>query len=248
MPTGSHAGPDGFSKRTSEVAEQSDASVTFILRSPDGDQGFPGALECRVRYSWSDDKALRIDYSAVTDKLTVVNLTNHVYWNLTGDPRRLVTGHQVRLESDAVLEIDAGLIPTGTRLPVKKTPFDFTSPTEIGRHIDAANAQLKAANGYDHCWILRGEAGLRLAARVHEPVSGRTLELFTDQPGLQLYTGNFLDGTAKGKGGAVYPFRTAFCLEPQRFPDAPNQPPFPSATLRPGEVYEHKMMYRFSVE
>jgi aldose 1-epimerase len=175
-----------------------------------------------------------------------VNLTNHVYWNLSGDPQNQITDHKIQLEADQVLAVDAGLIPTGEILPVKGTPFDFTQAKEVGREINADHPLLKAGNGYDHCWIVRGEKGLRPAAHVFEPSTGRTLELFTDQSGLQLYTGNFLDGTAAGKNGHHYQFRTAFCLEPQLFPDSPNQPAFPSAVVRPGETYTHSLLYRFS--
>ena len=250
IPCHLHGGVSGFDRKlwsARSVQNPGANGVEFSYVSPDGEEGYPGTLSVKITYWLTEKNELRLEFRATTDQPTIVNLTNHTYWNLSGDPHHPITGHSVQLESDAVLEINAGMIPTGSRLPVKGTTFDFTQPTPIGRQIGTADSQLKIGNGYDHCWILRG-SGLRLAARVHEPTTGRTLELFTDQPGLQLYTGNFLDGTANGRAGATYPFRTAFCLEPQRFPDAPNQPEFPSATLRPGEVYEHTLVYRFSAE
>ena len=249
IPCHLHGGTAGFDKRlwSSRPTQKTEATgVEFSYLSPDGEEGYPGNLSVKITYWLTENNELTIEYRATTDQATIVNLTNHVYWNLTGDPGIQITGHKVQLEADALLPVNAGLIPTGARLAVKGTPFDFTQSQEIGSRIGADDALLKVGNGYDHCWILREQAGLRLAARVHEPKFGRKLELFTDQPGLQLYTGNFLDGTAKGKGGVIYPFRTAFCLEPQKFPDAPNQPQFPSATLKPGETYSHTLMYRFS--
>ena len=251
IPCHLHGGTAGFDKKlwSSRPTQKNGATgVEFSYLSPDGEEGYPGNLSVKINYWLTEKNELTIEYRATTDQTTIVNLTNHVYWNLTGDSSSQITGHKVQLEADALLPVNAGLIPTGSRLPVKGTPFDFTQSHEIGNHIGADDALLKVGNGYDHCWILREQAGLRLAACVHEPKSGRKLELFTDQPGLQLYTGNFLDGTAKGKAGATYPFRTAFCLEPQKFPDAPNQPQFPSATLTPGETYSHTLRYRFSAE
>ena len=251
IPCHLHGGNAGFDKRLwqSRPVQKTDAAgVEFTYLSPDGEEGYPGNLSSTVTYWLSEKNELTIEFRATTDQATIVNLTNHVYWNLTGDPSKPITGHQVQLEADAILPTDAGLIPLGTKLPVKNTPFDFNEPHAIGSRINDDNPHLKTAGGYDHCWVLRGENKLRLAARVAEPELGRKFELFTDQPGVQLYSGNFLTGTAKGKGGANYPFRTAFCLEPQNFPDAPNQPAFPSAVLRPGKTYSHTLVYRFSCE
>lgn len=251
IPCHLHGGTAGFDKRlwdSRPVQDVNRAGVEFTYLSPDGEEGYPGNLSTTVTYWLSEKDELSIEFRATTDQATIINLTNHVYWNLTGDSSREITGHQVQLDADAILPVSAGLIPLGTKAPVKGTPFDFTQPHAIGERIHADDALLKIANGYDHCWVLRGEKNLRLAARVVEPQSGRKLELFTDQPGLQFYTGNFLNGTARGKGGANYPFRTAFCLEPQNFPDSPNHPEFPSAVLRPGERYSHTLSYRFSRE
>lgn len=251
IPCHLHGGKVGFDKRPwqSRPVQKSDAAgVEFSYLSTDGEEGYPGNLSTTVTYWLGEKDELTIEFRASTDRATIVNLTNHAYWNLTGDPSKPITGHQVQLEADAILPTDAGLIPLGTKLLVKDTPFDFTQPHPIGSRIGADHIQLKNAGGYDHCWVLRGGKKLRLAARVSEPESGREFELFTDQPGVQLYTGNFLNGTAKGKGGANYPFRSAFCLEPQNFPDAPNRPEFSSAVLRPGETYSHTLVYRFSHE
>lgn len=250
LPCHLHGGVAGFDKKlwSSRPLEKPAArGVGFAYLSPDGEEAYPGNLSVEID-CWLDEKnELTIAFRATTDQTTIVNLTNHAYWNLTGDPRQPIAEHALRLEADKVLAVNAGLIPTGEQMPAAGTPFDFTQPREIGRRIDEDDPLLKFGNGYDHCWVLRGANGLRPVAWVREPKSGRTLELLTDQPGLQLYTGNFLDGTARGKGGEYYQFRTAFCLEPQRFPDAPNHPGFAPATLRPGETYEHRMAYRFSV-
>ncbi len=249
IPCHLHGGNAGFDKRlwqSRPVQKPDAAGVEFSYLSPDGEEGYPGNLSTTVTY-WLDEKdELTIEFRATTDRATIVNLTNHAYWNLTGDPLKPITGHQLQLEADAMLPTNAGLIPLGEKAPVKNTPFDFTQPHTIGSRIGDNDPQLKIAGGYDHCWVLRGENKLRLAARVFEPESGRKLELYTDQPGVQLYTGNFLDGTTKGKNGVNYAFRTAFCLEPQNFPDAPNHPEFPPAVLRPGTTYAHTLVYRFS--
>ena len=249
IPCHLHGGDSGFDKKLWKghpLKKDAAAGVEFHYVSPDGEEGYPGTLSAKITYWLTEQNGLRIEFRATTDQATIVNLTNHVYWNLTGNPKTQITGHEVRIEADGVLQVDKGLIPTGTIQPVKDTPFDFTRSEQIGRRIEAEDALLTAGNGYDHCWVLRGQSGLRPAAHVHEPSTGRVLELFTDQPGLQLYTGNFLDGTTKGKSGVPYQFRTAFCLEPQNFPDSPNHADFPSAVLRPGEVYSHVMEYRLS--
>lgn len=251
IPCHLHGGRAGFNQKlwSGNVSEQGGVDgVAFSYLSVDGEEGYPGNLATTAFYALTDENELKIEFQATTDRTTIVNLTNHAYWNLSGDPRETILGHRVQLEADAMLAVDAGLIPTGERRAVAGTPLDFTKAETVGSRIGADNEQLKLANGYDHCWVLRSGDGLRRAARVSEPNSGRVIELFSDQPGMQFYSGNFLDGSAKGKGGVAYQFRTAFCLEPQRFPDAPNQPSFPSAVLRPGEHYRHRMVYRFSVE
>ena len=212
-----HGGPDGFSKRAWEVADRSDADATFVLRSPDGDQGFPGALECTVRYSWSDDDALRIDYTATTDKPTVVNLTNHVYFNLSGDPSRSIAHHRLHLAASSWTPVDAESIPSGEIAPVDPAR-DFRTERAVGTQAYDGNF---AIDGWD--------GSLRYAATLSEPESGRRLVVETTQPGIQLFT---------GKPGAI-------ALETQHFADAPNQPHFPSTVLRPGETFSSTTVYRF---
>jgi aldose 1-epimerase len=251
IPCSLHGGKEGFNRKlwTGHPVSKSGAEgVEFSYVSPDGEEGYPGKLSAKVTYWLTQKNELVMEYSATTDKPTVVNLTNHAYWNLTADMKQPILGHLLQLNADALLQVNPGLIPTGVKAPVSGTPFDFKQPKEIGSRIGIDDAQLKLGNGYDHCWVLTEGKGVRLVAKVREPKSGRVLELSTDQPGLQFYTGNFLDGTAKGKGGVAYQFRTAFCLEPQRFPDAPNKPEFPSARLNPDETYHHTLIYKFSTE
>ena len=250
-PNALHGGPTGFHKRVwaAKVAggPEGDAlELTYVSR--DGEEGYPGTLTAKVVYSLRADGGLVIDYTATTDAPTVVNLTNHAYFNLAGEGEGTVLGHEMQVEADAFTPVDATLIPTGEKRPVDGTPFDFRTPVAIGARIDAADEQLKAGGGYDHNFVLRGKAGdLRLAARVVEPKGGRVLEVFTTEPGLQLYTGNFLDGTVTGKSGKPYVKRGAFCVEAQHFPDSPNQPAFPSVVLRPGETYRQTTVYRLAV-
>jgi len=250
-PNALHGGPTGFHKRVwaAKVVGGPDGDaleLTYV--SKDGEEGYPGTLSAKVVYSLRADGGLVIDYTATTDAPTVVNLTNHAYFNLAGEGEGPVLGHEMQIEADAFTPVDATLIPTGEKRPVEGTPFDFRKPVAIGARIDAADEQLKAGGGYDHNFVLRGKAGeLRLAARVAEPKSGRILEVFTTEPGLQLYTGNFLDGTVKGKSGKPYVKRGAFCLEAQHFPDSPNQPAFPPVVLRPGQAYRQTTVYRVTV-
>lgn len=245
-----HGGPEGFDKKLWQAREVSGplgrgVEMTYI--SADGEQGYPGRLDVTVTYTLTDANELRIDYLAVTDKPTVVNLTNHTYFNLAGEGD--VLGHNVQIKAASFTPTDAGLIPTGEIRSVAGTPFDFTTPHSIGERIDAADEQIKFGKGYDHNWVLDGTAGeLRQVAQVSEPKTGRVLEVLTTEPGLQFYTGNFLDGTVKGKGGTVYQYRTGFCMETQHFPDSPNKPNFPSTTLKPGERYQSTTVYRFSTQ
>jgi aldose 1-epimerase len=247
-----HGGTVGFNKRvwTGVDRSRADAEVLELsYTSPDGEEGFPGMLKVTVTYTLPADKnELRIDYSATTDKDTVLNLTNHSYFNLSGDPTQQILKHRVLIRGQKFVPVNASLIPTGELRPVAGTPFDFTKATAIGARIDQDTEQLKFGMGYDQTWVLetKEKPGLELAAEAFEPTSGRALEVLTTQPGVQFYTGNSLDGTARGKGGQLYARRTAFCLETQHFPDSPNQPNFPSTELKPGATFQSTTILRFS--
>jgi len=245
-----HGGLKGFDKvvwKPVEATAKDAQTLVLSYLSKDGEEGYPGNLSVTVTYSLNDANELRIDYAATTDKDTVVNLTNHSYFNLAGQGQGDILGHQVMTNADRFTPVDAGLIPTGELRSVEGTPFDFRKPTAIGARINQADQQLKLGRGYDHNFVLNRETeGLALAARVTEPGSGRVLEVLTTEPGLQFYTGNFLDGTIRGKGGKVYGQRYGFCLETQHFPDSPNKPSFPSTVLKPGQRYQSTTVYRFS--
>ena len=248
-----HGGVKGFNKAvwTAKTLSKKDCqALELSYLSKDGEEGFPGNLRVTVTYTWTDANALKIEYSATTDKKTVVNLTNHSYFNLAGQGNGDILGHLLTIEADKFTPVDSGLIPTGELRDVAGTPFDFRKPTAIGARISQDDEQVKLGGGYDHNFVLRRSAGSSesLAARVVEPTSGRVLEVWTTEPGVQFYTGNFLDGKTAGKGGATYPKRSVFCLETQHFPDSPNQPKFPSVVLSPGERYHTITTYKFSVE
>ncbi len=242
-----HGGLKGFDKVVWHAREYADAAgqhLALHYRSRDGEEGYPGNLDVNVVYTLNENNQLRIEYTATTDKPTVVNLTNHSYFNLAGDGD--ILGHVLRLNADQFTPVDKGLIPTGELRAVQGTPFDFTTPTAIGARINQDDEQLRFGRGYDHNFVVRGEAGvLREAAEVYEPKTGRTLRVITTEPGIQFYSGNFLDGTLRGKGGRVYGHRSGFCLETQHFPDSPNKPQFPSTVLRPGETYRSTTVYEF---
>lgn len=241
-----HGGPEGFDRRlwTSTVIEN---GAEFTLLSGDGDQGFPGELTAMVRYTLSGN-TVRLDYTAHTTKATVLNLTSHAYFNLAGEGVASVLDHEVQIEADFITPVNEALIPTGELTPVAGTPMDFATPQRIGDRIDEAEAQLMRARGYDHNWVLRGESGKpRPCATVSHRASGRKLTVETTEPGVQFYTGNFLDGTRIGKSGQPYKHRSGFCLETQHYPDSPNQPGFPNTVLRPGEVYASTTTWTFGV-
>jgi aldose 1-epimerase len=248
-----HGGIKGFNKAVwaaKELPAKNGQSLELTYLSKDGEEGFPGNLHVRVVYTLTDSNELKIEYSATTDKKTVVNLTNHSYFNLAGPGSGDILGHQLAIEADKFTPVDASLIPTGELRDVPGTPLDFGKATAIGARIDQDDEQLKLGHGYDHNFVLRRAAGapISLAARVMEPNTGRVLEVWTTEPGVQFYTGNFLDGTARGKGGLAYARRSAFCLETQHFPDSPNQPKFPSVVLNPGEKYSTTTTYKFTSE
>jgi aldose 1-epimerase len=245
-PNALHGGPKGFNQYVWQSKEIPDG-VEFTLVSPDGDMGFPGALTSTVRYTLKGS-SLRIDYTATTDKATVLNLTNHAYFNLHGDDQGNILDQKMEIAADRFTPVDKTLIPTGELAPVAGTPLDFTKPEVIGARIGADNQQLKIAGGYDHNWVLNGKIGtLHLAAIVTDPVSGRKLTVETTEPGVQFYSGNFLDGSFTGRHGVKYEKHSGLCLETQHFPDSPNHPDFPSTLLRPGETMHSTTTLTFGV-
>jgi aldose 1-epimerase len=241
-----HGGKKGFDKRVWTAAIKGNSlELTYV--SKDGEEGYPGTLTARVTYTMEANGDIKIDYSATTDKDTVVNLTNHTYFNLKGQGNGTILDHDLTLAASKYTPVDSGLIPTGALVMVKGTPFDFLTPHKVGERIEGSDEQLKLGKGYDHNWVLDAKPGsVAKAAEVHEATSGRVLEVWTDQPGIQFYTGNFLDGTLKGKEGKVYVRRAALCLETQHFPDTPNQPKFPSALLKPGQTYRTTTIWKFA--
>ena len=248
-----HGGVKGFNKAlwdAKDISRGGEPALELKYTSKDGEEGFPGNLSVTVVYTLTSKNELKIDYSATTDKKTVVNLTNHSYFNLSGPGSGDILKSVLRVDADKFTPVDSGLIPTGELKSVEGTPFDFRKPTEIGARIDADDDQLKLGKGYDHNFVLNKEKMDRLsfAARVEDSATGRVLEVWTTEPGVQFYTANFLDGSVHGKGGIAYGMRTAFCLETQHFPDSPNKPSFPSVLLSPGQKYHTTTVYKFATK
>jgi aldose 1-epimerase len=245
-----HGGDKGFDKQVWDTEPlKGRTGVAFSYFSKNGEEGFPGNLRVKVTYTLTNANSIEIDYEATTDKATPINLSNHSYFNLKGEGEGDILDHEIMINADRFTPVDKNLIPTGELRPVKGTPLDFTKPTKIGARIDDNYEQLVLAHGYDHNFVInRNGGGLVLAARVYEPTTGRTLEVSTTQPGVQFYTGNFLDGTITGKQGHVYKKHYGFCLETQHFPDSPNHPDFPSTILRPGETFHQKTVFKFSAK
>ncbi len=244
-----HGGIKGFNNVVWDAQILNEQKLELNYLSKDEEEGYPGNLKVKVVYTLTDDNELKTEYWATTDKATPVNLTQHSYFNLKGAGNGNVNDHVMHINADAFTPVDEGLIPTGEIASVEGTPFDFRVPVAIGARLDADNLQLEFGGGYDHNWVLnKTESGLNYAAKVVEPNSGRTLEVLTNEPGMQFYGGNFMDGSDKGKGGKKFEFRGAFCLETQHYPDSPNQPGFPSTVLNPGEEYYSICIYKFGAE
>jgi len=245
-----HGGIKGFDKvvwDAEPMMTENGPALKLTYVSKDGEEGYPGTLKVTAIYTVTEDNALRLDFTATTDKPTICNLTHHSYFNLAGKGH--ILDHIVMIPAEYYTPVDETLIPTGEIAPVEGTPFDFRKPTPIGARINQDHIQLKYGRGYDHNWVYSKKVGeLTLMARVTEPTTGRVMEVWSTEPGMQFYSGNFLDGTIVGKGGQVYKFRSAFCMEPQHYPDSPNKPHFPSVVLRPGETYKNTIIYKFSVQ
>ena len=244
-----HGGPNGFQYVVYDVVRADDTSLTLAYTSKDGEEGFPGNLTCQVTFTLTDDNAIDISYEAETDRTTVVNMTNHSYFNLDGDASKTNARYLLTIDSDYYTPVDSTFMTTGEILPVEGTDMDFRTPTAVGARINNDFVQLQYGKGYDHNWVLntRGDIS-RPCVTLRSPESGIVLQVYTSEPGIQIYTGNFLDCTLTGTKGAVYGHRSAICLETQKYPDTPNKPEWPSAFLKPGEKYTSRCIYRFSVE
>ncbi len=246
-----HGGSGGFHNVIWNVKQLDKQTLELSYLSKDMEEGFPGNLRVKVIYSLTDNNELKIEYFAETDQTTIVNLTHHSFFNLTGNPEKSINNHILQIPADFYTPVDEGLIPTGEIAPVDETPFDFRKPTAIGKRVEENHEQLNLARGYDHNWALDAtgtNTSIRLAARVTEPESGRVMEAYTNEPGIQFYSGNFLNGTDIGKKNIAYQHRTAFCLETQHFPDSPNKGNFPSTLLKPGEKYYSVCIYQFQIK
>lgn len=243
-----HGGIKGFDKVYWNIEELDSNRLKLTYLSKDMEEGYPGNLNIEVIYALTDDNELKIDYSAVTDKKTIVNITQHSYFNLTGNVKRDILEHQVEIYADRFVPVTKVLIPTGELKKVHGTPFDFTRQASVGSRINEKDEQLEVGGGYDHCWVLSEPGQMKHAATVYEPGSGRVMDVYTTEPGIQFYSGNFLDGSLTGKSGIVYGHRYGLCLETEHFPDSPNQKSFPSTELKPGETYRTQTVYKFSTK
>ena len=244
-----HGGPNGFQYRVFDAQQKSDNEIQLKYISQDGEEGFPGKLACTVTMSLSDDNAIDIKYEASTDKPTIVNMTNHSYFNLDGDPTSDNGKYLLQVNSDYFTPVDSTFMTTGEILSVEGTPFDFRNPTALGERFTIDDEQLKNGKGIDHNWVLNTKGNINVScARLKSEKTGITMDVYTTEPGIQVYTGNFLDGTLVGKKGIVYNHRASVCLETQKYPDTPNKADWPSAVLRPGEVYRSQCIYKFSIE
>lgn len=245
-----HGGPKGWQYKVFEAKPIDGSNLELTLTSPDGDENFPGNVTAKVLFTLTDDNAIDIKYSATTDKKTIINMTNHSYFNLSGNPSKAATDHILYVNADNYTPVDSTFMTTGEIVTVKDTPMDFNTPKAVGQDITNFDfAQLKNGNGYDHNWVLNTKGDIsQVAAKLTSPESGITLEVYTNEPGIQVYTGNFLDGTVKGKKGITYNQRASVCLETQHYPDSPNKPQWPSVVLEPGQTYNSECIFKFSVE
>lgn len=245
-----HGGPDGWQYKVYEAKQLNDNQLELVLNSPDGDSNFPGNVVAKVIYTLTEDNAVDIKYEATTDKKTVINMTNHAYFNLNGDPSVNSMNQILYIASDSITPVDSTFMTTGEMISVAGTPFDFNTPKAIEQDVtNFDNEQIKFGKGFDHNWVLNTNGDInKLAAKLTSPITGITLEVYTNEPGVQVYTGNFLDGTVTGKKGVVYPQRASVCLETQHYPDTPNKAHWPSAVLEPGQTYKSQCIYKFGVE
>lgn len=245
-----HGGPTGWQYQVYEANQQNDSTMTLTMKSPDGDNNFPGNVTATVTYALTADNAIDISYEATTDKKTIINMTNHSYFNLSGNPANPATDHILYVNADSITPVDSTFMTTGEMAAVKDTPFDFTTPKTIAPDVaNFENEQVKFGNGFDHNWVLNTQGDIsQVAAKLTSPASGITLEVYTDEPGIQVYTGNFLDGTVKGKKGIAYPQRASVCLETQHYPDSPNKAQWPSVILESGQTYRSHCIFKFGIE
>lgn len=245
-----HGGSTGWQYQVYEANQTNDSTLTLTMKSPDGDNNFPGNVTAQVTYSLTAGNAIDIKYEATTDKTTIINMTNHSYFNLNGDPSKPGTDQVLYVAADSITPVDSTYMTNGTMMAVKDTPFDFNTPKPIAPDVtDFNNEQVKFGDGFDHNWVLKTKGDInQVAARLSSPLTGITLTVYTNEPGIQVYTGNFLDGTVKGKKGIAYPKRASVCLETQHYPDSPNHPQWPSVILKPGNVYHSHCIFQFGVE